>query len=132
MGLRCRVGNTRIGCDECVFDLVEVEVGVGGWGVGALEGAELMVYDLRNGLSATMNSGADNLFSGGPKMSKNFFWGQKWLEEIFAEHQAHDDFSGPPRCADSKKIPFSLVLWTIPSSKPTPVRTPAITNRHNY
>ena len=45
---------------------------------GALEGAELTVYDLQNGLSATENSGAQGAkcFQGGTKVSKKkAFWG---------------------------------------------------------
>ena len=55
------------GHNECVFNLVCV----GG-------GGALTIYDLRNGLSATVNPSAENFFVG-PKVPKNFWRSKKKL-----------------------------------------------------
>ena len=87
-----------------------------GGGGGALEGAELTMSDLRNGLSATMKSG-------GAK-GADTFGGSKMVGKFLTEYSAHDDFSGPPRRTDSKNaLSTCSKLWgPVPLSLNTSVR----------
>ena len=69
-------------------------LGGGGGGTDDL----LTIYCLRNGLSVTMKSGAKGaefFFRGPQRCQKALVWGQKWLEKLFTENQAHDDFLEP-------------------------------------
>ena len=61
---------TGTGYGKCVFELLGV-------GVGGSEGADLTIYDLRNGLSATMNSSPE----GGAQMCRKPFWGSKMVRQ---------------------------------------------------
>ena len=87
IGPSLRISLHRVLLHMCTVGMDARNVSLTWWGVGdgALEGTQGTIYAVRNGLSATMNSGgpkAPNSFSGPQGCQKNILGGgQEWSEK---------------------------------------------------
>ena len=71
-------------------------------GVSGRQNVRFMIYEMGCPTTNSSIEGAEFFLGGGEqRWKKQLFSGQKWLE-TFPLNTRYADFSGPPRCADSK------------------------------